>query len=225
MRKQQELPVANAVAEPAELSDAQIATHVFALMNATQPLAASYADVIKAYGSGRGIQSAVVMGNATPTGKTGHVIHFKPDGPMDTVTLTPLSFQYLAMCKIIPAEGQTFNDDFFKQRIKGLDDAVSQFSAAPISMEHRSDDNTDNNFWVAEAGEGGFVGVARKRRGAQAYDYYIVAQSGAPMVGAKFIEDAQKDGKKMTWREAVESQEMTFWRNVRTLPNLSFFLV
>jgi hypothetical protein len=80
-------------------------------------------------------------------------------------------------------------------------------------MKLRDDDNMDNNYWVAEIGESGFVGVARKRRGAQAFDYFIVAQCGAPLVGRAFIEGLQSQ-KGTTWRQAVESKEMTFWRNV-----------
>jgi hypothetical protein len=141
------------------------------------------------------------------------VINFVPESPVNPITLSPQSFQYLVMCKIVPAKDQTLTDDFFKKNLPALDAAVAQFSPAPISMEHRADGNMDNDFWVAEIGEGGFVGVTKKRRGANAYDYFVVAQCGAAKVGAKFIENIKAASPPMTWRQAAESQEMTYWRN------------
>ena len=85
-QQKKELPVANAEAEATVFTDAQVASHVFDMHMAPRgQLAAAekkYVDVITAYGSGRGIQSAVVMGNTTPEGtcikKTRSVLFLTP---------------------------------------------------------------------------------------------------------------------------------------------------
>jgi hypothetical protein len=97
----------DSVAEAVIVSYREIANQIFARVSPDVKVAPfngdQYANIVAAYGHGRGIQSAVVLGNASPQGPTGHVINFKPEAPIDAVTLSPDSFEYLVMCKVCPS--------------------------------------------------------------------------------------------------------------------------
>jgi len=87
--------------------------------------------------------------------------------------LTPESVHVLVLCKIIAAGGQTLNDDFFKTKLAVLEEAVPQYSAAPISNEIRNElDNTDDALWSAELGDTGSAGFLVRRTGASS-EYFI----------------------------------------------------
>lgn len=92
---------------------------------------------------------------------------------MDPLTLTPESMHVAVMCKIIAANGQTLNDDFFASRLASLDEAVQQYSPVPLSNEIRNEvDNTDDALWTAELGDTGSAGTLVRRTGASS-DYYV----------------------------------------------------
>ena len=92
---------------------------------------------------------------------------------MDPLTLTPESMHVAVMCKIIAANGQTLNDDFFTNKLASLDEAVTQYSAVPLSNEIRNEvDNTDDALWTAELGDTGSTGTLVRRTGASS-DYYV----------------------------------------------------
>jgi|WetSurMetagenome_2_1015567.scaffolds.fasta_scaffold00293_13 hypothetical protein len=139
----------------------------------------AYAETVRVYTMGEGIHSAYVLGNASALSKTayptGQVINYKCDAKVDPLTLTPESMHVLVMCKIIAANGQTLNEDFFKSKLASLEEAVPQYSTVPISNEIRNElDNTDEALWDAEMGDTGSYGVQVRRVGASS-DYYIQA--------------------------------------------------
>lgn len=230
------------VIEAAEVSDSDIAKQLFepivppsssssmegkrdgtsGVLNTHQMNA--FAETVKAYGKGRGIHSAWVMGNASAHDHsvfpTGHVINFKPGAKVDTITLTPESFECLVLCKIIPDKDQKLTDDFFRtpEKLQALNDAVPQYSDAPIGLAHRTDDNFDDDHWIAELGDNGSIAVLSKRRGARATDYFVAAKCGAPVYGAQLI--ASIDERKgnattdtTTWGDFVDSKEVKYWKN------------
>lgn len=91
------------------------------------------------------------------------------------------------LCKIIAAGGQTLNDDFFKAKLAVLEEAVPQYSAAPISNEIRNElDNTDEALWTAELGDTGSAGFLVRRTGASS-EYFVQARPGSGTVFPSLI--------------------------------------
>lgn len=207
-----------------EADPAKIATHLFDTRFAPEPKMAphqlnAYAETVRAYNLGQGIHSAFVLGNASALNPSaypsGQVINYKPDAKVDSLTLTPESMHVLVLCKIIAANGQTLNDDFFKAKLDALEEAVPQYSSAPISSEIRNDaDNTDDGLWSAELGDTGSTGVLVRRTG-NTNDYYIQANCTVPMLGRQFIDDLARRseaGKAPTWGEMVRSRDFAYWK-------------
>jgi len=178
----------------------------------------SFAETVTAYDNGTGIVSAYIMGNAAALDPhafpKGQLINYREEARVDPLTLTPESLHFLVMCPILPAADQVFDDAFFEKKLETLNQAAPQYCAAPITMNTRSNDNTDDELWDHELGDSGSVGVVRRKRGVN-NEYFVTANCTAEKLGKDFIAHVTKlneDGKSMTWRQAVDSKEFKYWR-------------
>lgn len=178
------------------------------------------AETIKTYDSGAGIKRASLLGNTAPCGNTdyptGMVLHFDADADVDSITLTPNSFQALVLCQISNVKGKIYTDADFAPKLEKLNDAVPQYAGVPISSAIRGSNNMDVDYWEAELGESGAAGILKRRRGARACDYFVYAKCGAEVLGAdviKMVADRKASGNPLKWGDFVHSKELIYWKN------------
>lgn len=182
---------------------------------------AAYAPLLLTEGRHKDVvQGAYVGGNSSVAGSqafpTGQVIHYYPWAKVDPRTLRPDTFQYAALCRILPAPGQTLTDaDFLTEESRQkLAAAVPQFTPYPIDMDVRGPNNRDTDHWMPELGDNGACGIVKRRRGPRAHDYFVVAQCGAPVYGSQYIDSlAAPDAPAMNWFQFSKDPRTIYWRN------------
>ena len=86
-----------------------------------------------------------------------------PKAPVDTLTLTPESFEVQIHCEITPdpKSKEPLTQEFFERRLSALNESVQQFSQKPICLATRGRGNFDDDHWVEEMTSTGSVGIEK----------------------------------------------------------------
>ena len=86
-----------------------------------------------------------------------------PKAPVDTLTLTPESFEVQIHCEITPdpKSKEPLTQEFFERRLSALNESVQQFSQKPICLATRGRGNFDDDHWVEEMTGTGSVGIEK----------------------------------------------------------------
>lgn len=89
-----------------------------------------------------------------------------PKAPVDTLTLTPESFEVQIHCEITPdpKSKEPLTQEFFERRLSALNESVQQFSQKPICLATRGRGNFDDDHWVEEMTGTGSVGIEKASR-------------------------------------------------------------
>ena len=157
-----------------------------------------------------------VLGNQSETDQSrfpsGMAMYFDREALVNPMSLAGDSICALVKSRIIARKGERLDDAFFTERLQKLHSSVPQYSDAPITLGHMDrQTHGDSDYWAAELGPSGSVGVTKKALNAKNNAYYVYAMCSTPVLGQQIVDEIAKQP--MTWGQFVKDPRTLYWRN------------